>query len=270
MYSVTPISSGPSNGFTVSSFAPIRSASKGRGVLSSWADTANRDSWSMQISLFESVQLAYTESGFLGFTVLLEAGDKFPCAGFVGSDDEGYLIAPAMRLEAENGKELVLMLISPPALPHRVSAEKTVLNVPDEQGTLRISTSGDSVQCFGTLSSRFKSARVVLNRNPGLSAYRGGFNQTLFTAKAPSEVNAVWKPVGRAFEEQLLVLDPFSLTSDIYDDLLESLHATEENEMGLRSDYVVGDGIGVSYVLRLIVDRGLGRHFSDETRLTVI
>jgi len=35
-------------------------------------------------------------------------------------------------------------------------------------------------------------------------------------------------------------------------------------------DYVVGDGAGVNYTLRLRIDRGLRRHESDETRLTVM
>jgi hypothetical protein len=38
---------------------------------------------------------------------------------------------------------------------------------------------------------------------------------------------------------------------------------------GEFDDYVIGDGPGVNYGLRLRIDRGLGRHDTDETRLTV-
>jgi hypothetical protein len=43
----------------------------------------------------------------------------------------------------------------------------------------------------------------------------------------------------------------------------------EFDDSGSIGDFVIGDGIGVSYTIRLLLDRGLGRHSSDEARLTV-
>jgi len=62
----------------------------------------------------------------------------------------------------------------------------------------------------------------------------------------------------------------FALGRGLFD--LESIAGylgATEIEYGEFDDYVIGDGPGVSYTLRLRIDRGLGRHDVDETRLTI-
>jgi hypothetical protein len=53
------------------------------------------------------------------------------------------------------------------------------------------------------------------------------------------------------------------------DALANYLGAPGFRDPGEFDDYVIGDGPGVNNTLRLRIDRGLGRHDSDETRVTV-
>jgi hypothetical protein len=53
------------------------------------------------------------------------------------------------------------------------------------------------------------------------------------------------------------------------DSIANYLGAPEFEDYGEFDDFVIGDGPGASYTLRLRIDRGLERHETDETRLTV-
>jgi len=87
-------------------------------------------------------------------------------------------------------------------------------------------------------------------------------------------MNVVWKPVARSFEELVLVFDPSSIcslqaNSLSFDKIQAHLTGPDPKGAGDKADYVIGDGIGVSYTIRLLLHRGLGRHSSDKTRLYV-
>jgi len=200
--------------------------------------------------------------------------DKFPCTGIVTSNGEGYMIAPALKLELGKGREIVLMLLSPSVRSHNVSVEKTVLAIPGEEAMMTLTAESGELRCLGTLSTGSKGGRLILNRNPRLPVYKAGFNETLGKLKGPGQIRAVWRPVGRSFEELVLAFDPsticsFESNSLSFDRIPSHLSGREFKDSGSIDDYVIGDGIGVSYTIRLLSDRGLGRHSSDEAKLAV-
>jgi len=200
--------------------------------------------------------------------------DKFPCTGIVTSNGEGYMIAPALKLELGKGREIVLMLLSPSVRPHNISVEKTVLAIPGAEAMMTLTAESGELRCLGTLSTGSKGGRVILNRNPRLPVYRAGFNEILGKLNGPGQISAVWRPIGRSFEELVLVFDPsticsFEANSLSFDMIPSHLSRREFKDSGSIDDYVIGDGIGVSYTIRLLSNRGLGRHSSDEAKLAV-
>ncbi len=139
---------------------------------------------------------------------------------------------------------------------------------------MTITAESGELRCLGTFSAKSKGARVILNRNPRLPVYKAGFNETLGKFKGRRRISAVWKPVGRSFEELVPVFDPsticsFEANSLSFDRIPSYLSGGEFKDSGSTHDYVIGDGIGVSYTISLLLDRGLGRHSSDEARLAV-
>jgi hypothetical protein len=188
-----------------------------------------------------------------------------------------YLKNPIIQLALPEGRDVVLMLLFPDNASREVSVDKAILTVPAEDATVTLSTDNGELRCLGTVTGRgFKAAKIVLNRNPDLPVYKSGFNQTLCELKEPGEISAVWKPVTRSFEQCLMALHPPSLNSFErtnfllpYDDLAEHLGAPEDDYSGTMPDYVIGDGVGVNYSVRLVLDRGPERHPSDEARLTI-
>jgi hypothetical protein len=166
------------------------------------------------------------------------------------------------------------MLLSPPAKPHNVSVDKTVLAIPREEATMTLTAESGELRCLATFPARSKGAKVVLNRNPRLPVYKAGFNETLGKLGGRGQIRVVWKPVSRSFEDLVLAFDPssicsFEANSLSFGKIPTHLMGREFDDSGSIGDFVIGDGIGVSYTIRLLLDRGLGRHSSDEARLTV-
>jgi hypothetical protein len=184
------------------------------------------------------------------------------------------MIAPTLKLELGKGREIALMLLSPPAKPHNVSIEKTVLAIPGEEATMTLTAESGELRCLATFSTGSKGGRVILNRNPRIPVYKAGFNETLGKLRGRGQIRAVWRPVGRSFEELVLVFDPsticsFEANSLSFDMIPSHLSGREFKDSGSIGDYVIGDGIGVSYAIRLLLDRGLRRRSSDDARLAV-
>ena len=259
---------------TVYGIGSLKGAFRGRGLVYSWiqgVDEAARSN--CQFELSPPSRAEYTiEQGQV--TVEFDAIDKFPCAGIITSNGEGYLIAPALRLDLGKGREIVLMLLSPPDRPHNVSVEQTVLSTPGEEATMTLSAESGELRCLGTFSTRSKEGRVILNRNPRIPVYKKGFNETLGKLRGPGRISAFWKPVDRSFEELVLVFDPsticsFEANSMSFDMIPSHLRGREFKESGSIGDYVIGDGMGVNYTIRLLLHRGLRRRSSDEARLVV-
>ena len=272
------VESGQSGGhdfFTVSGIGNLKGAFRGRGLVYSWIQGVDEVArLNCQFELSQPTRAEYTTKEQGQITVEFDPRDKFPCTGIVSSNGEGYMIAPALRLDVGKGREIVLMLLSPPARPHNVSVEKNVLAISGEEATLTLTTGNGELRCLGTFSARSKEAKVILNRNPRLPVYRAGFNEILGKFRGRGQMNTVWKPVGRSFEELVLVFDPsnicsFEANSLSFDKIPSHLSGHESKGAGNKGDYVIGDGIGVNYTIRLLLHRGLGRHSSDKTKLFV-
>lgn len=246
----------------------LKILSKGRGVLYSWIPNIKGGRWSCQFDLMESTAVEYSLDEFHRISLALEPGFKFPCSGVISWTAEGYIIAPAIKLVKGDGSELILMFVTPPTTAYKVDVEKTSLSISGYDATVILSSENGELRCQGTISGKFKAARIILDRNPRLSFYREGFKQTIAEIMAPGEIRGVWKPVARDFEGRVLAFDPFNIRSNMMDDLRESFGDPDE-DTEFMTDYVVGDGTEVNYSLRLSIDRGLGRHDFDETRLTV-
>lgn len=244
---------------------PIQAALQGRGVLYSWAPKGKGATWYGEFDLSQDRPASYTLKGS-DLVLDLDPALKSPCAGIITGMDEGYIIAPSIKLKVSEGREIAMMLLSPTPATHEVSLDKTTLSTPDSEGMVMISTEEGEVRCQGTVSGRFKTARLVLNRNPGLPVYREGFNQTLCVHRGPGELYTTWKPASRHFQELLLIFDPFHIKAKIQDDLRDHFRASED-DTEFFEDLVVGDTGDVNYTISLVVDRGLGRHSSDHVRL---
>jgi hypothetical protein len=259
---------GQENSFTLSGLRDVRGVSRGNGVLYFWVQPEARGRRQIEFYQSQSVAIEFKgdESGQLSFGL----DDKMipPPSGVVSLSDQGFIIAPCLKVKTVK-QEIVLMLLSPPTSPPELTAEKSILSVKDGEETVALSTDGNEVNCRGTISGPFKTAHIVLNRNPNLRVYKNGFNQEISEAKLPGEINVTWKPVSREFEEHLIAFDGSNPQIRIVDDLLEWMRWSKDPLDNDPGDFVIGDGLGVNYTIRLVLDRGLGRHVSDETRVTI-
>lgn len=269
-------SSPSSDTFTISGVSLIARVSQGSGLVCFWVGNRNSASGS-QFVLTKETQAQYSFPEPDKIVAVLEAEARFPCTGIITGTLEGYIIAPAIQVGIPEGRDIVLMPLHPRPTPPELSTNKTILTVNGEEATVTLSTGNGELRCLGNVAGHsFKAARVILNRNPGLPIYTDGFNETLCELKDSGSISAVWRPVVRSLEKCLLVFHPPSLASfnrSSFDTTLTGLAqhvgAPEHDFAGSTPNYVIGDGVGVAYAVRLVMDRGLGRHSSDEAILKI-
>lgn len=260
----------------------LRRAVCGRGVLYSWVEGADPPGLSCQFVMTDSTPAVYDGGEPDPVSVAIDASSKFPCSGIITRTLEGFIMAPALKLEPKKGPNVALLIVSPSDGRHGLSAEKNVLEISNEESKVSVMTGGGELHCIGTISEHSKVARIILNRNPGLPVYRSGFNETLSSLKGRGEIKATWKPVARTFEELVLAFYPSEMSSwglrsfgfaqvatFSFDRIAANLNAFQDGDLTKSTDYVIGDGPGVNYTLRLVLNHRLRRHAADETKLTV-
>jgi hypothetical protein len=252
---------------TVSDFdiSIVRKATIGTGVFYFYDE-----GWNSELS-FRLESSLVLSPGPMQATVNFDRLAQFPSTGIITSSDEGYLIAPTMKIEVSKGSNIAIMLLSPRNLPYHISAVKSSLSIPYEANVV-VSTEGSALHCTGTISSsKIEAARLILNRNPNLPVYRSGYNQELCKLTAPGEIDVTWKPVAGAFEDCLLVFYPSTIGGDDLKQVAHMLGAPAPDDFGNddQSVTIVGDGLFTDYELRLVVEHGFRRNLSDETRLMV-
>lgn len=262
--------------FTIYGVNRVSRVSKGSGLLYFWVGNLDSGSGS-QFVLTNGTSTDYLVPEPNKIAVILDTNATFPCAGVITGTQEGYIIAPAIQVGIPEGRDIVLMLLYPNPTPSEVSTSKTALSIPGEDAIVTLSTNSGELRALGNIAGHgFKAARIMLNRNPGLPVYTDGFSETLCELRDAGAISAAWKPVTRTFEKFLLVLHPPSLSSlgmssffPTLNGLAKQVGAPEHDFAGTTPNYVVGDGVGVEYTVSLVIERGLGRHFSDKAILKI-
>jgi len=263
---------------TVDTFGGLKAAFKGRGIVYSWVQGVGRQAaLNCQFASLQMTQAEYFTDEPGRISLELEAQPRPPCSGIRTSTCEGYIISPVYKLDPIDGQSIVLLILAPRTTPYNVEVEKSVLTISKDEGEVTVTSDGDEIRCAGSISGQTITAHIIINRNPELPVYRAGFNKTLMELRGQGEINATWRPVARSFEEHLIAFSPAGMDSNRFAvglgpvdlESIAGYLGAPEFEYGKFDDFVIGDGPGVNYALRLRIDRGLGRHESDETKITV-
>src|SRR3989441_2504777 len=185
-YVKNPVELGQSGGrdcLTVYGIGGLKGAFRGRGLVYSWIQGVDETARSnCQFELSQPTCAEYTvEQGHV--TVEFDPIDKFPCVGIVTSNGEGYMIAPALRLDMGKGRDIVLMLLSPPARPHNVSVEKTVLAIPGEEATMTLTAESGGLRWVGGFSTGGYGGTVIFDLKTPTPACKAGIHESLGKVK---------------------------------------------------------------------------------------
>jgi hypothetical protein len=197
--------------------------------------------------------------------------DVFPCAGAVSPELGGYLVAPTVKLDVAEGKDIAAMLIAPHPDPTHLTLGKNSLSIPADGSDARIElTSNGHLNCEGTFSTGSNSARLVLKRDSNPPIRDFGLVEELVQAKEPGPINASWKPVTRSFEELLFVYRPLDVDLGDLDRLVEHVGASTDtfDEAG-ATPFIIGDSSAGSYTVRLVLSRHHRGDLEDETQISV-
>lgn len=197
--------------------------------------------------------------------------DVFPCAGAVSPELGGYLVAPTVKLDVAEGKDIAAMLIVPHSNPAHLALGKSSLSIPADGSDARIElTSNSLLNCEGAFSTGSNSAKLVLKRDSNPPIRDFGLVEELVEAREPGPINASWKPVTRSFEELLFVYRPLDVDLGDLDRLVEHVGASTDtfDEAG-ATPFIIGDSSAGSYTVRLVLSRHHRGDLEDQTQITV-
>ena len=266
-------SSGRREYVTVQGIGKLKAAFKGVLTFYSWIEGVAEGGFTRNdfvMSQTSPVEYFDPEGGSVEFEVQF----SFPCSGIVTGAGEGYIISPAIKIEPVKPPSIVVMLLAPRTAPYVVATETNILAIPNNESAVMVDTNNGELHCSGNILGKAKSARIIMNRNPGLPFYRAGFNETLSAIKGPGRISADWRPAARSFEELAIAfhasqIQPLKSDALNFDNLAHHLGVPETSSTRKPEDFIIGDGAGVRYTLRLRLDHGLGRHESHEVPVLV-
>jgi hypothetical protein len=253
----------------------IRKAVRGLGVLYfywSGGVWSPRPQWNKSLLISRSVPVDIPDSSKSNEpSVRFEFREKMACSGAVSPELGGFLVAPTIKLDVAEGKDIAAMLISPRPGPASVMLGKSALSIPSEGSGVKVElSSGDELRCEGTLSGNWLSAQLLVTRNSNPPITGLELAEVIGELKQPGRLSATWKPITRSFEELLFVFRPLDVNLEELDELVEHVGAKSESfdEAG-AAPFVIGDGPEGSYVLKLVVKRHLRGDVSDQTSIMV-
>ena len=228
-------------------------------------------SWNTQLVMTGDTPLELLRLSSDG-AIQMDIPGPSPCSGLITANMEGFIVAPTIKLDMSDGRDVAIMLLSPRREPAKIDVEKTTLSITsDKLNATVLITADDKVGCAGMISGQgFKTAHLLLTRRPSCSNIHHVFMEKIAETKGPGQINVTWKPVTKNFEDTLAVFRPDSVKDYDLEQLADLIGADDDAFMGGdRPPFLIGDGNGTSYKLTLTLDRFLRRELSDETTISL-
>jgi hypothetical protein len=197
--------------------------------------------------------------------------DNIPSAiGMLNTSATGVLMAPAIQFKVPLGYDSWLFLLSSSWVPPNPAVPNPFLSVShgSNRGTasLGVGPEGGLKADVSAPAEGFRGVRLVMKRTIGGSS----LDEVLFEAEPGSAKTSIWKPIVRNLD--VIFITNAGMWMNRFSDFLSTVGASVLGgflkSSFLSSPYVLGDGPGVSYTIRLVGDRPLLPDVHDETALT--
>ncbi|HUK85511.1 MAG TPA: hypothetical protein VLU95_06595 [Candidatus Acidoferrum sp.] len=266
---------------SVKSGSPLkpRAICVGTAILESyWINTGKTSSWHFAPKLLDPTQVQYIESTdvYQNQIITIDLGKRmFPASGFILPNLTGEIKAPAIHFDLPHAYDLWVAILRSPSSPLKIGIEKSLITIshssaqamaqiesgtadPEETSSLRadVSVNGEG----------FKKVLLSIKR----SVERASFEETIGDLTNGLET-FTWKPTTRTFNTILVTYSDMFMNH--YVGLLQQLGAETNRNLAFRSylprPFVLCDGEGIDYTMRLTGDKHILGHEKDETKLTM-
>jgi hypothetical protein len=243
-----------------------------------WINTGKTSSWHFAPKLLDPTTVQYSESSdeYQNQIITIDLGKRvFPASGLISPDLTGEIKAPAIHFDLPHAYDLWVAILRSPASPIKISTEKSSLNI--SHSSAQVMAQIESVNADAELSSLridgsvhgegFKKVWLSINR----SVQRTSFEETIGELTDSLETFS-WKPIVRTFDTVLVTYSDMFMNHFL--GLLQQLGAeTNRNFLAFRSymprTFVLCDGEGIDYNLRLTGEKHILGHEKDETHVTL-
>jgi hypothetical protein len=248
----------------------IKSASVGAGELRlAWLPPGSKVArWRPQPIFISQESLEFTSSDVEDGSQLydLSLDGIFPAFGLVKSDCSGVIRAPAVHFEPEGSPDFWVFLMHTGWLPPKPSVEVPFLSLADRgnevNATIDVGNSGVVVSEVSAPERGFDRASLFMRRRLGLFAV----DELVGEVARGTKSTLFWTPTLRDFGT-LFIFDTGAKLGQ-FGGLLQQLGADvmtgSLERASLKSDFIVCDGPGIDYTLRLVGERGKEGDLVDE------
>jgi hypothetical protein len=240
-----------------------------------WVSSGKSSHWQFTPTLLDQT-LAQTE--VISETektqvVNVELGNRmFPATGLIKTNAVGEIRAPAVHFDLPYAYDLWVFLLRSPWSPLKINIEKSPLTITHSSAQVmaQIETSNfderKSLRVDVTVNGEgFKRIWLSLKRN----VKRASLEETLGEVVDGMET-FTWKPITTNFDTVLVTSSNMSLGAFL--DFLKSLGAdAKQSLLGayMPSDFLLCDGSGIDYTLRLRGEKQIFGHEEDKTKITL-
>lgn len=228
--------------------------------------------WNTQLVMMGEIQTETLSQLSSDVAMQLDLPSRYPSTGLMTADMEGFIVASTIRLDMDDGRDIAIMLVSSSKEPAKIDVEKTTLSISsDKCNATVLITADDGIRCAGTISGHgFKAAKLLLGRRPNCPTSSHGFVEEIAETKGPGQMNGIWRPVSRNYEDTLVVFRPNEIKDYDVELIGHRIGADDDEFMGEdKPPFLIGDGKGTSYKLTLVLDRFLRKELLDETSITL-
>ncbi len=246
----------------------VREVYQGTGILYYYWTAGKYRTWHHELKMDEVSRQQSAMHGSVDEALqTLSFPDNPGFSGLVTSTDAGYIIAPTIKFDIPTGKDIALMLLSPKTYS-QISVERTSLYIPDEKmnATATLRPNRELLLQLLVSGEGFRKARVSMLR--GCRVFKPGFPETLIELSEAGQATSAWRPTHRNHDDILFAYYPSDLSAETLHQLAVHLGAPLEWLNGpRRGQFIMADGPGTMYVLRLQLERRLRRDVTHQTQV---
>ncbi len=244
-----------------------------------WVNTGKTSSWHFAPEIQDPTSVQYTESSdeYQNQIITIDLGKRmFPASGLISPELTGEIKAPAIHFDLPHAYDLWVAILRSPSSPFKININKSPLTI-----------SHSSAQAMAQIESFTADHEEITVLRADLSVNGEGFKKVWLSIKRSVQRASfeetigdfndgletfTWKPTVRTFNTVFVTYSDMFMNH--FMGLLQQLGAeTSGSFLAFRSymprTFVLCDGEGIDYTLRLTGEKHVLGHEKDETQVTL-
>ncbi len=241
-----------------------------------WVSSGHSAHWQFSPTLIDPTPslLSETTDASQRQIINVELGHRlFPATGLVKPNMSGEIKAPAVHFDLPYTSDLWVFILRSPWVPPRIDIEKEMLSIQHDSMNVNVQLQSrggleneDELRMYvSTQGEGLKNVQIILQRSMQYAR-----NEQTIAAITSGMENPTWKPLRREFDLALVANTNTNINAFI--EFLRFLGADAKPSFlasYMPNDFLLCDGAGIDYTLKLKGEKRFLGHEEDETKIAL-